>query len=118
MGFLTFFYSYLTWHYLDALKSGYGIFSNFTWFFREFFSIDSITDRFFEVPRARSSSLAREVLDLVVNTVAKCFVIIIATITFVITVFVGFFALILWLVLPVLMLWFFYMGVLLFKSTL
>lgn len=121
---MSFIFSYLFWHYTKALKNIFGIFANFLWVTYRFFSLPLLFRTFFS-PWRRLGSQYESTLDigeffgtLIVNTLMRIvgmfirfFTILLGILSLILIIIAGIGFFIVWILLPFIIVWLFYKGV-------
>lgn len=117
MELITFFPSYFTWHYNTALRNIWGITTNFLWFFLHFFSVPILIKTFFSpwrklsehsvgfLPGVFFGNLIVNTLMRLIGALVRATTLILAFITFLFVLSCGVIVFLVWIFVPILLLW-------------
>ncbi len=109
-------FSYLRWHYTYALRDHIGIVGNFVWFIQEFFSIGLMARTLFvpfhrlneslpfdiEHPEAWAETIVANSMMRLVGALLRSILIVLGVVALFLTVLIGVFSFVLWLLAPLL----------------
>lgn len=103
--------SYIGWHYADAIRNIYGIFTNFIWFFYHFFSVPLLSKTLFAPWHKLGGKYKIDILLRLVGFAIRAVILIFALAIIAAIFLAGVVFLILWLLAPLILLSLFFASI-------